>query len=147
MKVMIEIPKGSRNKYEYDTSTQGLHLDRIINHPYPQNYGFVPNTLSEDGDPLDVFVISQEPIAPLTTVSVEVKGVILMEDSGVLDHKLFATVVGDTHIYSPHDIVKFLRSYKPGVEVYSVEGKDVAEYTLRKALERGHTLSIKGACL
>lgn len=144
MKVIIEIPKGSKHKYEYDKLTGGLYLDRIINHPYPHNYGFVPNTLCWDGDPMDVFVVSDEPIAPLATVSIELKGIVLMDDNGVSDPKLYGTVVGDTHIYSPHDIVKFLKTYKPGVEVRSVEGLGFAEYHLQESFKRFYNKNIEG---
>ena len=71
MKVVVEIPKGSIYKYEINKDTGKLALDRVISIPYPENYGYFPNTLAQDGDPLDVFLVSDQPIAPLTEVEIE----------------------------------------------------------------------------
>ena len=143
MKAIIEIPKHSRNKYEYDKLTNSLVLDRILNHSYPQNYGFIPNTLSEDGDPIDVFVVSDEPISSLTHVEIELLGIIFMEDNGVHDPKLYGRIKGDIHTFSIQEIVYFLKVYKPNVCVLGTETIDVANDTLQLAHERYYNKGIE----
>ena len=88
----IEIPKGSKNKYELDKETGLLILDRTLytSTHYPANYGFIPRTLSDDNDPLDVLVICSEVISPLTLVRCYPIGVISMIDDGMVDHKVIA---------------------------------------------------------
>ena len=95
--VVIEISKGSKNKYEYDLETGFLKLDRILytSTHYPHNYGFVPLTLSEDGDPLDVLVVSSEPILPMSIVECKAIGLLEMIDGGRMDYKLIAVAVND----------------------------------------------------
>ena len=89
---VIEITKGSKNKYELDKATGRLMLDRILytSTHYPANYGFIPRTYAEDGDPLDVLVICSEPINPLTLVQCYPIGVIKMLDGGKSDEKIIA---------------------------------------------------------
>jgi inorganic pyrophosphatase len=89
---VIEIPKGSENKYELDKDTGLLRLDRVLytSTHYPANYGFIPRTYADDGDPLDVLVICAEPINPLTLVQVYPIGVMRMLDGGRLDDKIIA---------------------------------------------------------
>ena len=89
---VIEIPKGSKKKYELDKSTGLLILDRILytSTHYPANYGFIPRTYSDDGDPLDVLVICQESLDPLTIVRCYPIGVIKMEDEHASDGKIIA---------------------------------------------------------
>ena len=93
----IEIPKGSKNKYELDKYSGALKLDRILytSTHYPQNYGFIPRTLSEDGDPLDVLVICSEPIVSLALVECYPIGVLEMVDSGDRDTKILAVAKND----------------------------------------------------
>ncbi len=93
----IEISAGSKNKYELDKKTGALILDRILytSTHYPQNYGFIPHTLSDDGDPLDVLVISSEPIVPLALTLAKPIGLLEMEDSGALDEKVIAVCSHD----------------------------------------------------
>ena len=95
--VVVEIPTGSSVKYELDKRTGLLKLDRILYSAvyYPANYGFIPQTLAEDGDPLDVLVLCQEPLAPLTLVESRAIGLMTMIDSGKLDHKILAVAVHD----------------------------------------------------
>src|SRR5262244_1548479 len=95
--VVIEIPKGSKNKYELDKETGLLRLDRILYSAvyYPANYGFIPQTLAEDDDPLDVLVLCQEAVAPLTLVGARAIGLMTMVDSGKKDHKILAVAVND----------------------------------------------------
>ncbi len=94
---VIEIPMGSSVKYELDKHTGLLRLDRILYSAvyYPANYGFIPQTLAEDDDPLDVLVLCQEAVAPLTLVSARAIGLMTMIDSGKKDHKILAIAVDD----------------------------------------------------
>ena len=94
---VIEIPMGSSVKYELDKTTGLLKLDRILYSAvyYPANYGFIPQTLAEDDDPLDVLVLCQEPVAPLTLVRSRAIGLMTMVDSGKKDHKVIAVAMDD----------------------------------------------------
>src|SRR6476619_2351464 len=94
---VIEIPMGSSVKYELDKETGMLRLDRILYSAvyYPANYGFIPQTYAEDDDPLDVLVLCQEPVAPLTLVKARAIGLMTMVDSGKKDHKVIAVAVDD----------------------------------------------------
>jgi inorganic pyrophosphatase len=94
---VIEIPMGSSVKYELDKDTGMLRLDRILYSAvyYPANYGFIPQTLAEDDDPLDVLVLCQEAVAPLTLVHARAIGLMTMIDSGKKDHKILAVAVND----------------------------------------------------
>src|SRR5436190_11298312 len=94
---VIEIPFGSSVKYELDKISGLIELDRILYSAvyYPANYGFIPQTLAEDDDPLDVLVLCQEAVAPLTLVSARAIGLMTMVDSGKKDHKVLAVAVDD----------------------------------------------------
>jgi inorganic pyrophosphatase len=94
---VIEIPLGSSVKYELDKATGLLKVDRILYSAvyYPANYGFIPQTLAEDDDPLDVLVLCQEAVNPLTLVRARVIGLMTMIDSGKKDHKLLAVAIDD----------------------------------------------------
>ena len=89
---VIEIPKGSKTKYEVDKESGFLMLDRVLSTStqYPLNYGFIPKTLSGDGDPLDVLVLCSETINPLTLVRCYPIGIIYMLDNGKTDEKIIA---------------------------------------------------------
>ena len=94
---VIEISKGSNCKYELDKSSGMLKLDRVLftaTH-YPANYGFIPRTFADDGDPLDVLVLCSAPIIPMTLVRVHPIGVMRMVDGGKLDDKIIAVPVSD----------------------------------------------------
>jgi inorganic pyrophosphatase len=95
--VVIEIPKGSKNKYELDKETGLLRLDRVLYSAvyYPADYGFIPRTYCDDGDPLDVLVLSQEPVYPLTIVEARAIGVMRMRDEKGIDDKIVAVSVHD----------------------------------------------------
>lgn len=128
--VIIEITKGSKNKYEYDHSTGFLHLDRILytSTHYPQNYGFIPSTLASDGDPLDVLVICTENIIPLSTVTCKPIGVLKMLDSGKSDYKIVAVPLNDPYFNCYDDInelpLHLAEEIKHFFKVYkSLEGK------------------------
>src|SRR2546430_14004517 len=94
---VVEIPMGSSVKYELDKETGMLRLDRILYSAvyYPANYGFIPQTLAEDDDPLDVLVLCQEAVAPLTLVKARAIGLMTMLDSGKQDHKVLAGAMDD----------------------------------------------------
>ena len=89
---VIEISKGSKNKYELDKTTGVLMLDRVLytSTHYPANYGFIPKTYSDDDDPLDVLVLCSEPIVPMAMVRCYPIGVVMMEDNGAMDYKIIA---------------------------------------------------------
>jgi len=95
--VVIEIPKGSKNKYELDKETGLLRLDRVLYSSvhYPADYGFIPRTYCDDGDPLDALVLSQEPVYPLTIVTARAIGVMRMRDEKGVDDKIVAVSVHD----------------------------------------------------
>src|SRR5271157_5591877 len=99
---VIEIPFGSSVKYELDKETGMIRLDRILYSAvyYPANYGFIPQTLAEDDDPLDVLVLCQEPVVPLTLVTARAIGLMTMMDSGKRDHKILAVALNDPE-YAP----------------------------------------------
>src|SRR5580658_2219021 len=92
---VIEIPMGSTVKYELDKETGLLKVDRMLYSAvyYPANYGLIPQTLAEDGDPLDVLVLCQEPVAPLTILNARAIGLMTMLDSGKRDHKILAVAI------------------------------------------------------
>ena len=95
--VIIEVPKGSTNKYELDKETGLLRLDRVLYSAvyYPADYGFIPRTFCDDGDPLDALVLSQEPVQPLAIVEARAIGVMRMRDEKGTDDKIVAVSVGD----------------------------------------------------
>ena len=103
---VVEIPKGSQCKYELDKHTGLLRLDRVLytSTHYPANYGFIPRTYADDGDPLDVLVLCSRPLYPLTLVQVYPIGVMRMIDGGKLDDKIIAVPFSDPTYRSVHDI-------------------------------------------
>ncbi len=134
---VVEIPKGTRNKYEMDSKSGNLILDRVIFEPYPQNYGFIPHTMAPDKDPLDLFIISEDPIVPMTYVRLEVIGAIPVSDNGVRDDKIIAKVAGtgpyDTTTGAIGELLYFLRTYKLGVTVGTYGFKEEAEKVIKEA--------------
>ncbi len=103
---VVEIPMGSSVKYELDKKTGLLKIDRILYSAvyYPANYGFIPQTYAEDDDPLDVLVLCQEAVAPLTLVEARVIGLMTMIDAGKKDHKILAVAKQDPEY---NDITQF----------------------------------------
>ncbi|HVA99200.1 MAG TPA: inorganic diphosphatase [Bacteroidia bacterium] len=100
VQAIIEIPKGSKAKYELDKETGMLRLDRVLFSSvyYPANYGFIPQTLGEDHDPLDILVLSQIDIQPLCIVKAKVIGVMRMLDNKEADDKIIAVAENDMSI-------------------------------------------------
>ena len=105
----IEIPKGSKNKYELDKETGLVKLDRVLSTSmqYPANYGFIPKTYANDDDPLDVLVLCQEAIPQSVIVEVRPIGVMMMDDDGRLDEKIIAVPLKDM-IYSSFENLESL---------------------------------------
>lgn len=89
---VIEIPYGSNIKYELDKESGAVFVDRIVASAmfYPANYGFIPNTLGQDGDPVDVLVLTEYPVAPASVLPCRLIGVLIMEDESGMDEKLLA---------------------------------------------------------
>ncbi len=103
---IIEISKGSKTKYELDKKTGMLKLDRVLFSSvfYPANYGFIPKTLGEDHDPLDIVVLSQCAIVPMCLVQARVVGVMRMIDHGESDDKIIAVAEGDMSVSDIHNV-------------------------------------------
>lgn len=110
---IIEIPKGSKVKYELDKDSGFIKVDRILSSSvhYPANYGFVPRTYCEDKDPLDILILGQEPIAPLSIVRAKIIGVMRMQDQGESDDKLIA-VHADDPDYCEFESIMDLSNHK-----------------------------------
>ena len=126
IEVTIEIPKGSRNKYELDHETGKIYLDRYLFTPmaYPLDYGFIDGTLGEDGDPLDALVILPEPVLPGVIVPARVLGVFKMTDEAGGDDKLLC-VIDDprwSHLQDIEDVSQFQRDE---IEHFFVHYKDL----------------------
>ena len=104
-KAVIEIPKGSKTKYELDKETGLIKLDRVLftSTHYPHNYGFIPLTYCDDGDPLDVLVLCSEVLYPLTALTVRPIGVLEMVDGGKRDSKIIGVSVDDPFYNCYHD--------------------------------------------
>jgi inorganic pyrophosphatase len=104
--VVVEIPRGSRNKYEYDHERHVLRLDRRLftATAYPADYGFIPETLSEDGDPLDALVLLDEPTFPGCWVSARPVGIFWMSDDKGPDAKVLCVPAGDARWEGIHDL-------------------------------------------
>lgn len=122
---IIEIPRGSKLKYEIDKATGLLMLDRVLYSSvhYPANYGFIPRTHADDGDPLDILVLMQEPVEPLTIVRARALGGLKMRDDKGEDDKIIAVCIDDpafSHYHEadelpPHVVLeldRFFRDYK-----------------------------------
>ena len=99
---VVEIPFGSSVKYELDKQSGLIKLDRVLYSAvyYPANYGFIPQTLAEDDDPLDVLVLCQEAVVPLTLIHARAIGLMTMIDSGKKDHKIIAVATQDPEFNS-----------------------------------------------
>ncbi len=113
--VVIEIPKGSRNKYEVDHETGRVYLDRVLftSFVYPIDYGFFENTLGGDGDPLDALVLLEYPVFPGVGVKVRPVGVLRMSDEAGMDEKIIAVPYKDprwTHIQDLDDVPQQIRN-------------------------------------
>ena len=146
--VVIEIPKGSKNKYELDKETGLLRLDRVLYSSvhYPADYGFIPRTYCDDGDPLDALVLSQEPVYPLTIVTARAIGVMRMRDEKGIDDKIVAVSVNDPAVADYTDKSQLpaheLRQLKRFFEDYkALEHKRAVDVALPGAAEPRRSLT------
>lgn len=126
VEVIVEIPRGSRNKYEVDHETGRVYLDRYLFTPmaYPADYGYIENTLADDGDPIDALIISPEPVFPGVVVNARIVGVFKMTDEAGGDDKLLC-VIDDPrfdHYQELEDISQFTRDE---IEHFFVHYKDL----------------------
>ncbi|WP_099372447.1 inorganic diphosphatase [Sphingobacterium sp. 1.A.5] len=149
---VIEIPKGTRGKYEVDKTTGLIKLDRVIQTSmvYPANYGFIPQSYCGDKDPLDILVICSVDLEPLSLVDAKVIGVMSMTDSGDQDDKIIAVAKNDmeyNHIndiselppQTMKEIVHFFQEYK-GLEekkviINKISGRAIAQNVILESLE------------
>jgi inorganic pyrophosphatase len=154
IEVIVEIPKGSRNKYEMDHDTHAIWLDRMLftATQYPADYGFVPDTLAEDGDPLDVLVLLDEPTFPGCHISARPVAVFWMQDEAGPDAKVLCVPNTDPRYTSIQDIDSlpehlldeighFFEVYKAlepekGTETRGWEGRGAAEAAIEDARRR-----------
>lgn len=151
--VIIEIPKDSQNKYEFDKESGAIKLDRVLYSPmhYPADYGFIPETHCEDGDPLDALVLGGDPLIPGCLVEARPIGLLKMIDGGKEDFKILAVQVKNPrfdnvkniedieaiHEHSLKEIAHFFQSYKDlenkKVEILGWEGAEKAKEEIIKS--------------
>lgn len=149
---VIEIPKGSRNKYEYDKDLEAFTLDRVLYSSvvYPIDYGFIPKTTYDDGDPMDIMVIIDEPTFSGCIIAVRPIGILKMIDGGDKDYKILAVPAEDAKYKDMDDIrdipshvldtiEEFFKTYKnlegKVVEVHGWENSDVAKKEAIRSIE------------
>lgn len=152
VRVVIEIPRGTHHKYEYDDDLDAIKLDRVLHSAvfYPTDYGFIPQTLSEDGDHLDTLVLITDPLFPGCVVEVRPIGMLDMEDEAGRDQKIIAVAETDpklSHIRAMQDVDKhykleieqFFKEYKElehkKVTIKEWHGQDKAFQMIEKAME------------
>ncbi len=150
---IIEIPFGSSVKYELDKMSGLIKLDRVLYSAvyYPANYGFIPQTLAEDDDPLDVLVLCQETVVPLTLIHARTIGLMTMIDGGKKDHKVIAVATEDPEFNSYREagempahrltmLRRFFQDYKllegKAVEVDEIQPAKTAYPIIEDALAR-----------
>ncbi|ADV45997.1 inorganic diphosphatase [Nitratifractor salsuginis] len=154
VKAIIEVPYGSNVKYELDKESGAIEVDRVMYSAmfYPANYGFVANTLSDDGDPADILVISEYPLYPGCYIKSRLIGVLMMEDEKGIDEKLIAVPadkidptykdireIDDLPQHTLNKIKNFFETYKmlepnKWVKVTGFEGKEKAKQILDAAI-------------
>lgn len=152
MNVIVEIPKGSKNKYEIDKETGLIALDRVAHtaQDFPFDYGFVPKTLWEDGDPLDVVILTTHPLHPGVLVKVRPVAILNMIDSGDSDAKIIGVPVSDPRFdevkdlkdvnkHTLKEIEHFYQTYKKlqkkEVETKGFEGEEKAREAFETSLK------------
>lgn len=154
--MMVECPRKSRNKIEWDDKANGFRFSRMLftSTQYPTEYGFVPNSLAEDGDPADIMALTGEPTFTGCIIEVRIIGILKMIDDGIKDYKVLAVPVRDPHyshiktlgdvpIDRLNEIEHFFRVYKQletkKVIVLGWEGRKKAIQHVKKALKRYET--------
>ena len=152
LNVLIEIPAGSKNKYEFDKDLNAFALDRVLysSVQYPYDYGFIPNTLADDGDPLDGMVIMDQPTFPGCIIPARPIGMLIMIDGGDRDEKVLCVPAKDPRYndvktladVAPHrleEIAEFFRSYKnlekKVTEIRGWEGVEAVKALVTKSIE------------
>lgn len=135
MKAVIEMPMGTRYKYEIDKKSGALVLDRPIKSRVPYNYGFIPGTLCEDGDAIDVFVASSEPIPSLAEVRIRVVGAISGLDGGKRDDKILAFVFEDKFSRDTIPMTTFVGEVKAYLETYKAGFKILDLWSASEAIK------------
>jgi inorganic pyrophosphatase len=152
LNAIVEIPKGSKNKYEYDKDIESFILDRVLHSSvvYPADYGFVPQTTYDDGDPLDILILIDQPTFPGCVIESRPIGVMKMIDGGDKDYKILAVPVDDakykdinnisdipSHILD--EIAEFFRTYKnlesKKTEVLGWEDSEFAKKEIIRSIE------------
>ncbi len=150
---VVEIPKGSKVKYELDKPSGLLRVDRVLYSSvvYPANYGFIPRTLGDDNDPLDVLVLMQEPVVPLSILRVRPIGMMTMVDHGQNDEKIICIHLDDPEYRSyvaiqqlpPHRLTELRRFFE---DYKKLEGKEVAVHDFFGPVEAveavGHSMAL-----
>ncbi len=134
---IVEIPRGSRNKYELDHQTGRIFLDRVLfsSVHYPTDYGFIPGTKAADGDPLDVLVIVEEPTFPGCRVRIRPIGLLVMRDEKGTDEKLLSVPVADPRFDGIRDIHDLQKHWLLEIENF---------FSMYKELERGKQTQVEG---
>ncbi len=127
--VVVEVPKGSRNKYEYSKSAGVIKLDRVLYSPlhYPGDYGFVPQTYFADGDPLDILVMMNAPTFPGCIIEARPVGMFKMIDQGEPDYKILAVPATDPSFDDYHDLTDLPRHFPKEVEHFFMVYKQLQE--------------------
>ena len=154
IEAIIEIPMGTKNKYEIDKVRNRIKLDRVLysQMTYPAEYGYIENTLAEDNDPLDILIIASTKTFPGCIVDARVIGTLDMVDNDEKDHKIIAVMHNDprfSHIHEIEDIQEhmlreikhFFKTYKDlqqnkKVEVYDFHGKETAYRLIDESIKR-----------
>jgi inorganic pyrophosphatase len=131
VEVIVEIPKGSRNKYEIDHTTGAIRLDRVLfsSVHYPTDYGFIPGTKGADGDLLDVMILVEEPTFPGCQVIIRPIGVLLMRDEQGVDEKILGVPIADPRFDGINDITQVQKHWLTEIENFFgtyklLEGKE-----------------------
>ncbi|MGH7387836.1 MAG: inorganic diphosphatase [Candidatus Rokuibacteriota bacterium] len=139
-RAIVEIPKGSKVKYELDKRTGLLWLDRVLHSAvhYPANYGFLPRTYCDDGDPLDVLVLGQEPVVPLCVLRARAIGVMAMVDDKGQDDKIIAVHVDDPEYVHYRDISELPPHRLKELERFFLDYKVLEQKAVNVEAMQGH---------
>jgi inorganic pyrophosphatase len=150
--IIVEISKGSKVKYEIDKDTGLLEVDRVLYSSvvYPENYGFIPQTLADDDDPLDVIVLMQEPVQPMSLLEVRPVGLLPMVDEGENDENIICVHADDPQYkefssveefpkHRLNEVKQFFKEYKnlenKEVEVGDIKGPEDAKEYIQRAID------------